>query len=160
IMLQWHTGNWMHRAYWGDSVIPWGNDNTTERKNMGPLPRAGEWVRLEVDAAAVGIKPGQVIQGWAFTQHDGTVYWDKAGIVTQTPQDDTKFDILSAWLRVQEGTKGANLPKPIADVVKLDAAKRNDAQKKQLRDYFVENVSAKTREVFGPLHAELSKVDK
>ena len=34
-----------------------------------------------------GSKPGTVIDGWAFTQHDGTVYWDRAGIETWTPQD-------------------------------------------------------------------------
>jgi hypothetical protein len=22
IMLQWNTGDWQHRAYWGDNVIP------------------------------------------------------------------------------------------------------------------------------------------
>lgn len=45
---------------------------------------------MEVEAAKVGIKPGMVIRGWAFTQHAGTVYWDKAGIVTQTPQGEQK----------------------------------------------------------------------
>jgi formylglycine-generating enzyme required for sulfatase activity/tetratricopeptide (TPR) repeat protein len=88
IMLQWRTGDWLHRAYWGDNVIPWGRDDSTERLHMGPLPEAGKWVRLEVEAARVGIKPGMVIRGWAFTQHTGTVYWDKAGIVTQTPQGE------------------------------------------------------------------------
>jgi len=29
-----------------------------------------------------------VISGWAFSQHAGTVYWDKAGIVTQTRQGE------------------------------------------------------------------------
>jgi WD40 repeat protein/formylglycine-generating enzyme required for sulfatase activity/tetratricopeptide (TPR) repeat protein len=91
IMFQWNTGSWLHRAYWGDNVIPFGRDASTERLGMGPLPEAGKWVRLEVDAARVGIKPGMVISGWAFTQHAGTVYWDKAGIVTQTPQGEQEF---------------------------------------------------------------------
>jgi formylglycine-generating enzyme required for sulfatase activity/tetratricopeptide (TPR) repeat protein len=91
IMLQWFTGAWMHRAYWGDNLVPFGRDASTERVCMGPLPEAGKWARLEVEAARVGIKPGMVISGWAFTQFAGTVYWDKAGIVTQTPQGDQRF---------------------------------------------------------------------
>src|SRR5262249_9029921 len=86
IMLQWHTGAWQHRAYWGANLIDWGRDRSPERLSMGPLPPAGRWVRLEVEAAKVGIRPGSVIQGWAFTQHGGVVYWDRAGLATQIPQ--------------------------------------------------------------------------
>ena len=42
-----------------------------------------------------------MIDGWAFTQHGGTVYWDKAGIETETPQDGQLYDSLSAWVRAQ-----------------------------------------------------------
>jgi hypothetical protein len=160
IMLQWHTSNWLHRAYWGDNVIPWGRDASSERLRLGPLPAAGKWVRLEVEASKVGIKPGMVITGWAFTQHAGTVYWDKAGIVTQTPQGAQKFDTLSTWLRVQRSTGGAGLPKPIQDFIKLDPVQRNDVQKKQLRDYFIENAYTKTRSLFAPLHQQLLAVQK
>ncbi len=83
IMLQWHAaGGWEHRAYWGGNHIPWGVDKSPSRLPMGALPKTAEWVRLEVDAAAVGLKPGSQINGWAFTQFDGSVYWDKSGIVT------------------------------------------------------------------------------
>ncbi len=85
IMLQWHSTNWLHRAYWGDNAIPWGKDNSTERLKIGGLPKAGEWVRLEVPAAKVGLKPGDVVTGWAFTQQGGVAYWDRAGLVTRAP---------------------------------------------------------------------------
>src|SRR5260370_40606685 len=49
IMVQWNTGAWQHRAYWGDNVIPFGADATTERRAMGSLPEAGKWARLEVE---------------------------------------------------------------------------------------------------------------
>jgi hypothetical protein len=55
IMLQWHSGNWDHRAYWGANKIPWGQDGTASRRYMGPLPKAGEWVRLEVPAEIVNL---------------------------------------------------------------------------------------------------------
>ena len=122
IMLQWNTGGWNHRAFWGDNVIPWGTDGTPQRRSMGPLPETGKWVRLEVEAAKVGLTPGTVIGGWAFTQHGGTVYWDKAGIVTRLPQGNGPFDSLSAWLEVQRAGKGAGLPKPVADIVQADSS--------------------------------------
>ncbi len=95
IMLQWHTNGWKHRAYWGENLLRYGRDNSTERYRGGDLPSAGQWVRLEVDAATVGIYPGDVITGWAFTQHDGTVYWDASGIdssVSQEPEDVVWID--------------------------------------------------------------------
>jgi hypothetical protein len=82
IMLQWHVGGWEHRAVWGGDHIPWGKPGTVSRHAMGSLPKAGEWVRLEVKAEEVGLSAKSVIRGWAFTQFDGTVYWDKAGIVS------------------------------------------------------------------------------
>src|SRR5262245_40359170 len=132
IMLQWHTDTWRHRAYWGENAIAWGADNTLERRRMGDLPAKGQWVRLEVDAAHVGIQPGTVISGWAFTQHGGTAYWDQGGLVTKTPQQKSgNFDTLTAWLQYQRSISGKDLPKPIQDIVKLDPKKHSDAQKKQ-----------------------------
>ncbi len=109
IMLQWHTGNWSHRAYWGENLVGFGQDGTTQRRAMGDLPATGRWVRLEVDAAHVGIQPGMKIQGWAFTQYGGTVYFDTAGLNTQTPQTQTEFASLEAWVTFQQA-----LPDPTA----------------------------------------------
>jgi hypothetical protein len=160
IMLQWHTDGWKHRAYWGDNLISWGADNTPERRKLGPLPPAGKWVRLEVDAAAVGLTPGKVITGWAFTQHGGTVYWDKAGILTRTPQPGQAFDTLTAWLHAQQAVAGAGLPTPVQTAVRMDRGKWTDAQKKQVRAYFVEHGYAKTRPIFQPLHRELAELER
>jgi len=160
IMLQWHTDTWKHRAYWGENVIPWGSDNTTERRRLGDLPAQGQWVRLEVDAAHVGIKAGMVITGWAFTQHGGTAYWDQGGIVTRTPQTDGPFETYTAWLQYQRTVGGNGLPKPIQDIVKKDPKKHDDAQKKQLLDYFVENAWVKTRDLLAPVQKQLNPLEK
>jgi hypothetical protein len=160
IMLQWNTGNWLHRAYWGENLIDWGADNTPERMRFGDLPETGKWVRLEVEAKKVGLKPGMTITGWAFTQHDGTVYWDKAGIMTKIPQADQPFDTLTAWVRAQKALGGAGLPKEIQDIVKLERDKRNEQQKKQLRAYFLEYGYSKTRTALEPLNKQLAAVQK
>src|SRR6185436_2521025 len=58
IMLSWNTtaGDWEHRAYWGQNLITYGTDATASRRNMGALPQAGQWVRLEVPASVVGLE--------------------------------------------------------------------------------------------------------
>src|SRR6185369_16875166 len=106
-----------HRCYWGENVIAWGAENTPARVAMGPLPELGKWVRLEVDAQKVGLKAGAIINGWAFTQHAGTVYWDKAGIVTATPQAGQKFDSQLAWEKLQRAASKPNLPAPVLEAV-------------------------------------------
>ncbi|REJ85170.1 MAG: DUF1553 domain-containing protein [Planctomycetota bacterium] len=157
IMLQWNDGSWEHRAYWGENVIPWGQDGQASRALGGDLPPAGEWVRLEVEAAKVGLEPGAMVNGWAFTQHGGTVYWDTAGIVTRTPQAGQTFDSQRVWeLAVGEA---ADLPQPVKDAIKVAPAERNDDQKRALREYFLENVHAETKQAFAELHAERSNIE-
>ena len=86
IMLQWHADGWEHRAIWGEDLIGFGAANSTSRHPMGPLPKTGEWVRLEVPARAVGFSPNVEINGCSFDQYGGTVYWDKSGIA-QPPEN-------------------------------------------------------------------------
>ncbi len=79
VMLQWfENGSWEHRAYWGANQLPWGVDGTNSRRNMGPLPPTGQWVRLEVPASQVGLE-GRVVNGMAFSLFNGRATWDYAG---------------------------------------------------------------------------------
>jgi hypothetical protein len=78
IMLQWNDGTWEHRAYWGASQIGWGVEGTISRRNMGPLPPTGQWVRLEVPASLVGLE-GRILNGMAFTLFNGRATWDHGG---------------------------------------------------------------------------------
>jgi hypothetical protein len=79
ILLGWRTGgSWEHRAYWGPGTAPWGTPGTASQMNMGPLPAVGQWVRLEVSAAQVGLE-GQAVDGMAFAVQDGRATWDQSG---------------------------------------------------------------------------------
>ena len=81
VMLQWKDGTWEHRAYWGaDKIANVGKEGTESRRYMGPLPPAGEWVRLEVSASEVGLEDSEV-NGMAFTLYRGRATWDVAGKV-------------------------------------------------------------------------------
>ena len=84
VMLQFHSNNsWDHRSFWGEDLINFGGlgVDVVAHRPMGPLPATGQWVRLEVDATHVGLAPGAVIDGFAFTQFGGKAYWDDAGIL-------------------------------------------------------------------------------
>jgi hypothetical protein len=156
IMLQWHSNTWRHRAYWGDNLIPWGRENSPERLHLGALPPKGKWVRLEVDAVRLGINPGTLLTGWAFTLHGGVAYWDRAGLVTSVQQDSPAFDNLSAWVAQQRALGGAGLPEPIRQLVLLDRGKRNPAQAKQLLDYFLTNAWARSQPQLAALKGRLA----
>lgn len=80
IMLQFHNGNWEHRAFWGQNLIPYGIDGTTGRKRMGNLPNKGSWQRLSVRAHQIGLEVDSKIYGMAITQWDGKSYWDRTGV--------------------------------------------------------------------------------
>src|SRR4029077_16612817 len=66
VMLHWYDGSWEHAAYWGANLIGWGTDGTVCRRYMGPLPAAGQWVRLAVPASLVGLE-GHTLSGMGYT---------------------------------------------------------------------------------------------
>jgi hypothetical protein len=160
VMLQWFTTNWLHRAYWGENLIPYGADNTTERHRVGDLPVTGKWVRLEVEAAKVGIKPGTIVTGWAFTQQGGTGYWDKSGLETWTPQEGQTYDTLTAWIRAQKAGTAASLAKPLQDAVAAGKGKRTPEQVKLLRDQFLQMAFSGTRQQLAPLYEQIAVAER
>ncbi|MDP6763906.1 MAG: PSD1 and planctomycete cytochrome C domain-containing protein [Planctomycetota bacterium] len=108
IMLQFNGNggaDWGHRAFWGENLIPWGTDGTSERRRLGDLPSPGGWVKLEVPVESVGLAPGSVVHGMAFTQFDGTAWWDEAGILSGVEQEPVDHD----WIDdgVPEGASSA-----------------------------------------------------
>ena len=161
LMLQWHTkAGWSHRAYWGENAIDWGKDGTPERLKMGTLPKAGQWVRLDVPVASLKLAAGTVIDGWAFTQFGGNVYWDNAGLTTLIPQDGQLYDSLTAWAVAQRGVGAAGLPENLRSILLGDRSRWTEAQVKELRNYFVEHAYTKTKAISGPLRAKLTEVEQ
>ena len=161
LMLQWHTnGNWTHRAYWGGNQVDFGKDGTPERTRLGDLPAPGKWVRLEVPVEKLKLAPGTEIDGWAFTQFDGTVSWDKAGIETRTPQDGQLYDSLSAWINSVGGGASGGVPEPIKKVAAIEKSKRSESQSKELIAYFIEHAYAKTAKLLEPLDAKIEQAQR
>jgi mono/diheme cytochrome c family protein len=161
VMLQWHTkAGWSHRSYWGDNAIDWGRDGTPERLAGGPLPKPGQWTRLSVPVSKLTLAPGTMIDGWAFTQFGGTVYWDAAGIETATPQDGQQFDSLAAWVRAERSSASAGLPDNIKALIAIEKARRTEVQSRELLSYFVTTAYSRASAVMEPLRTKLADAEK
>jgi hypothetical protein len=84
IMLSFSAENWEHRAYWGADQIGYGTAGTAGRKNLGALPAAGQWVRLEFPASAVDLE-GKFVTGMSYSAFGGRVTWDAMGKAGTAP---------------------------------------------------------------------------
>ena len=140
VMLQFNDGTWEHRAYWGQSLIPYGRENTVARVKMGPLPELGKWVRLSVNAKKIGLKAKAKVNGIAFTQWDGTIYWDKVGVLSKIdPRQDPELS-LKKWIAIVKNDK--SLPGNIQNLAKKSEKDRKDSEKEILKSHFINYIYA------------------
>ncbi|MCA9025645.1 MAG: DUF1553 domain-containing protein [Planctomycetaceae bacterium] len=118
IMLQLNDGSWEHRAVWGSDDISFGRrpESWAGYRRFGSLPDTGQWVRLEIDPAELGIQTEGTVNGMAFTQFGGLAYWDEAG-----------------W-----GT--AKVPRNVADALKLASNERTEEQSAAVREHYLATV--------------------
>jgi Protein of unknown function (DUF1553)/Protein of unknown function (DUF1549)/Planctomycete cytochrome C len=157
VMLQFHKGDWKHRAVWGDyDAIAFGAVNTTERVHAGPLPEKGKWVRLAIAAEKIGLKSGDLLDGFALTQFGGLVFWDKMGVkgLSDPANDPSKSFI--AWRTSRKGLDTPGVPADLAPMLK--DGKPGD--EKRLRDFYLGNVCATTKGQFAALEGELAAIRK
>ena len=156
IMVQFHVGGWKNRVIWGEAdKIGFGKPGTTEKVHLGPLPKAGEWIRLEFTAAKVGLKPGNKVDGYAFTQYGGTVTWDRLGIAsTSEPHRDPRWS-WQVWKTQNQGKRNNDLPEGLRQLVRgKQADKWSEKEAKQVYDYWLANFYAGVRPVLDPLEAQ------
>jgi len=147
IQLQFNDGNWNHRARWGGPCHGPGTPNGGDFVVSEALPPLGEWVRIEVGIAEVGLAPGSKLNGWAFTQVGGTVYWDDAGVRTWSQHDDMHLHSLAVWTR--RAAQDQSLPAPVREAAAMAAPTAE--QQKLVRDHFIRDVYAGSRDAIGAL---------
>lgn len=157
IQLQFHSGGWDHRVRWGAEAHGPGRPNGADHR-AGDVPEAGRWVRLEVDIDKVGLRVGDVIDGWAFTQVDGTVYWDDAGVRTYGPPDDRHLYSMLAWEDI--GRNASTTPKPVRDALAIERGKRSEAQQARIREHYLRRVHVPSQQLFVPLDQERAQLEQ
>ncbi|MEX2578277.1 MAG: PSD1 and planctomycete cytochrome C domain-containing protein [Verrucomicrobiales bacterium] len=156
IMLQFHVGGWKHRAVWGaEAKIPFGKAGSPEKTVMGALPKAGEWVPLEIDATKLGLKPGTKVGGFAFTQFGGTVTWDRLGVSSETnPATDPAWS-WEVWKDRNQGKRNNDLPEGLRQLVRGKQADQwSEDETRRVFDFWLGNFYAGARDLLRPLEAE------
>ena len=154
LALQFHSGNWEHRAYWGADQMKQGTNGTPSRFPAGPLPKAGEWVRLQVRASDVGLKPGDVVDGLSIGQHTGGAWWDKAGIVSRIDQS-AWYDSQIAWERDERRNGAIGLPKGVRKSINKPSAERSQEEVTSVDKYFLRYVWSSVE----PYRTRLDQID-
>lgn len=78
ILLQFYTdvGDGEHRAFFGNYHAFGGVLGTESMYYMDEMMPAGQWVRLKIPAANLGLE-GEVVKGMLFATYGGRAYWDK-----------------------------------------------------------------------------------
>jgi hypothetical protein len=159
VMIQFHTGQWKHRAVWGADLIEFGTKGTPERFVAGALPAAGEWVKLEVSGSAMALEPGTKVTGFAFTVHGGTAYFDHLGVTGRIDPATDPGTSFAAWRASRAGSDTAGVPDELNRWLKEgpDAA-RSEAELVRLREHYLQHVCVTTREHFSESLAELERI--
>jgi hypothetical protein len=138
IMVQVHTPTtlWEHRAYWGISKGTWGTDGTHARFPMGELPQAGTWVRLEVDAATIGLPAGTIVDGIALSQYGGAnggrVWWDAIGFESDGTRTHAWQDDRAAWETRLASVNARGTSPETAEALRTDSTARTKDQDRLL----------------------------
>ncbi len=156
VMLQFHVGGWNHRAVWGEEgAIPFGKVRTPEKVKVGGLPEAGQWVQLKVPAEKLGLKPGMKVDGFAFTQFDGTVHWDRLAIEHRIePAKDVQWS-WKAWSEKKQGTRVEELPQDLQTLVRgKKAADWTPAEVTRIKDWWLENEYQGARDLVDGVRGE------
>ena len=66
---------------------------------MGSVPSAGQWVRLQVPAATLGLE-NVPVDGMVFALYAGTATWDAVGLKKDYAEDWTSYSTNGYWKRV------------------------------------------------------------
>lgn len=162
IMLQYYKDGWNHRGVWGEyDPIPFGEVNTTQRVAMGPLPTSGQWARLEIPLARIGLSIGDKLTGFALTQFGGTVYWDRVGVAGKRNPADDPWLSFRAWWRHLQGKELAELPVDLIEVAKAGPDSPSTPQDQdRLRSYYLTTVCLATKNQFFPAQESLEALLK
>ncbi len=161
VMLQLLTNTWDHRAIWGEDLINWGQQNSTSRFSAGKLPAAGQWVTLEFDVASVGLNATTKVNGFAFTVHGGTAYFDKFGVIgKRDPVTDPTLS-LAAWRHSKTGKDTPGSPKDLNQWLKEGPQKERTAEElDRIRNYYISQVCQTTAEPFVAMKSDLEAIKK
>ncbi len=160
IQLQFNDGSWNHRAYWGADKAHGAGQTGAANFHAGELPETGKWIRLEIDAASVGLKPESEINGWAFTQVGGTVHWDAAGVVSLQSLPAEKLSSLNLWKQYRKKVTSPPIPAEIQKILDLEPEKQTEDQHRKIEEYYLQNVHPEHADSFAKIRKDIDDTKK
>ncbi len=155
VQLQFRVGSdWSHRVRVGEKTHG-ANLKGGGNFRAGDLPQAGQWYRIEAGIEDVGLRNGDFINGIAFTQFGGTVYFDKVGVESVVPRDEHYLESRRVWESMVR-SKAFKMPAGLQGVMAKASDERSEEEDAQVLDYYLSRVHAKSRDV---IREEQVKVD-
>ncbi len=81
VMLEWDTGSFWTRAWWGGTkeLTGWTPNSPGVNYRAGSLPSSGGWTRLKVSTSSLNIAKGASIIGMDFALVNGSAFWGETG---------------------------------------------------------------------------------
>ncbi len=110
----------------------------------------GQWMRLVVPLADLGLKPGGAVTGISLAQNGGVCYWDNVAIVGEAEPASDPLHSLTAWRKAVGTTVPPELPAELNELLKGGPSKKlTDEELAKLRQFFVALVAR-------PLNGEIA----
>lgn len=142
------------RLVWGDAAA-FGADGAKDATVVGPLPAAGAYTRLELDALAAGLKSGQRYHALHIAQSDGAGWWDSAGAECASPTAAadpllTRAAWISAYRNNDAAMQAASLPFDIKFLLALPPQQQNAGEKERVANFYRDYIYGPSRRVLEP----------
>ncbi len=149
------------RVIWGDPEA-FGPEVAKGATVAGPMPAAGEYARLEIDAVKTGIAVNKSYTGLRLAQSDGAAWWDHAGVTCTSPTASADPLLSSAaWVRslrnYARDMLTVPLPHDIVYLIGVSSTQQNEMEKKRIARFHRDYIHGPSR---GALEPEAHAVRK
>ncbi len=110
------TSRGNRRFLWGDPKN-YGAANT-DKNWLGEIPKANQWIPLEVAADKLDLQPGDTVRSIALAQFGGIAWWDGLKITgDMNPATDLRSSF-TAWWKERAGKETPNVPSELVALLK------------------------------------------
>ncbi|MBP3953982.1 PSD1 domain-containing protein [Gemmata sp. G18] len=144
----------------GGKKLWWGTDSTPGNlgTRIGALPKAGEWVKLSITLADLGLKESQSVSSLTLQEHSGVVYWDAVAFKGQSVPSTDALASFQVWWKSLNGKAPPDLPTDLnAIAVNGPAKSHTPAGAAKLQAFYLAHVARPATEELNQRRTEWEK---
>lgn len=111
-------------------AVTWKRTDTglsSETPNQ-PILLPGQWHKITVPAAELGLKPGDRLNGLKLSQSGGIAYWDQVVLIGQSDRSTDPLESLTAWRKTLGTAIPPELPGDLNGLIQGGPAKELSAE--------------------------------